>query len=48
MGWMARIQFAAGERDFSVLHSNETSSGVYKTSYPMGTSFFPWGKAARE
>jgi hypothetical protein len=28
MGWIARVQFPAGERDISLLYSSQTSSGA--------------------
>jgi hypothetical protein len=34
-------------QEFFLLHSVQAGSGVYPTSYPMGTGgFFPGGKAA--
>jgi hypothetical protein len=33
---MAGVQFLAGARDFSLLHSVQTGSGNHPTSYPMG------------
>jgi hypothetical protein len=39
MGWMARVRFPAGARDFSLLHSIQNSSGsrANPASYLMGT-----------
>jgi hypothetical protein len=33
----AGVQFPAGERDFSLLHSVQTGSEDHPPSYPMGT-----------
>jgi hypothetical protein len=42
MGWMARLRFLAGIRDFSLLHSIQTIFGDNPASYSMSTmSFFP-------
>jgi hypothetical protein len=42
------VQFPAGVRDFSLLHSGQTSSGAQSASYTMDTGgSFPRGKAAR-
>jgi hypothetical protein len=47
MGWMARVQFPVGRRDFSLLHNVQTGSWDHPASYTMGMrSFFPRGKAA--
>jgi hypothetical protein len=36
------VQFPALQ-DFSLLHRFQTSSGVHRTFYPVGTGgFFPW------
>jgi hypothetical protein len=43
MGWMARVQFLAGARDFSLLHRIQTYSGAHPASYSMCIR----GKAAR-
>jgi hypothetical protein len=46
-GWMARVQFLAGVRDFSLLHSIQTDSGAHPAFYPMGTGgSFPGHKLA--
>jgi hypothetical protein len=46
MGWMIGVRFPAEARDFSLLHSIQTSSGTHPASYPMGTKGpFPGGKA---
>jgi hypothetical protein len=38
MGWMARVQFPAGEKDFYLLQSVQTRcSGAHPATYPMGT-----------
>jgi hypothetical protein len=34
---MAKVRFPAGARDFSLLHSMQTGSGVHPASYPVGT-----------
>jgi hypothetical protein len=34
---MARVQFLAGTRDFSLLHIIHTAAGEYPASYPVGT-----------
>jgi hypothetical protein len=42
---MAGVQYPAGARDFSLVHSVETGSGAHP-AYPMGTkASFPGGKA---
>jgi hypothetical protein len=41
MGWTAGVQFLA--RDVYLLHSVQTSSGAYPSSYPMGTGAFFMG-----
>jgi hypothetical protein len=47
MGFTARVQFLAGERDFSLLHHVQTDSGANPTSYPMIIRhYFHEGKAA--
>jgi hypothetical protein len=44
MGWTAKVQFLARARDFSLLHSVQTSSGAHPASYPVGVGgSFPWG-----
>jgi hypothetical protein len=49
MGWTAGVRFATGARDFSVIHSIQTSSGAHPASYPMGTGgSFPEGKEGHE
>jgi hypothetical protein len=46
-GWTAGVRFRAGARDFSLLHSVQTCSGVHLASYTMGSGgFFPGAKAA--
>jgi hypothetical protein len=42
MGWMARIRFLAGVRDFTLLRSIQISSGSQLVSYPMGTGTLFW------
>jgi hypothetical protein len=37
MDWMARVRFPAGVRDFSLLHSIQTSSEAHPSYYPVGT-----------
>jgi hypothetical protein len=39
MGWMTKVQFLAGERDFSLFHSIQTSS----SAHPASRGFFPPG-----
>jgi hypothetical protein len=47
MSWMAGVQFLAGARDFSLLHSIQTNSGAH-TSSAIGTVGFSLGvKTAR-
>jgi hypothetical protein len=42
------VQFPAGTRDSSVLHSMQTGSGTHNVSYPVGTrSSFLAEEAAR-
>jgi hypothetical protein len=36
-GWTVGAQFPARERDYSLLHSVQTGSGVHPASYPMDT-----------
>jgi hypothetical protein len=36
-GLDGKIQFLAGARDFSLLHSTQTGSGAHPTSFSMGT-----------
>jgi hypothetical protein len=43
MGWAAGVRFFAGARDFSLLHSVQTGSGVHPASYPNGTVGFSPG-----
>jgi hypothetical protein len=49
MGWTiekSEFEFWEGQ-EFSLLHVIQTGSGVYPTTYPMGTGgSFPGGKAA--
>jgi hypothetical protein len=33
--WTAGVRFQAGIRDFSLVHSVQTSSGAHPASYPM-------------
>jgi hypothetical protein len=48
MSSMAKVQFLAGVRDISLLHSIQTSCGAHPASYPMGTKgSFPGDKVAR-
>jgi hypothetical protein len=46
-GWTAGVRFPVGARDFSLLHSVQTSFGAYP-AYPVGTGgSFLGVKAAR-
>jgi hypothetical protein len=47
LGWLARVRFLVGGRDFYLLHPVQTGSGIHAASYPvdMGGTF-PRGKAA--
>jgi hypothetical protein len=46
-GWMTGVQFLIGVRDFYLMLSVQTGSGVHPGSYPMGTGVcFPWDTAA--
>jgi hypothetical protein len=46
-GWTAGVQFPAGTRDFSLLHSVQTDSRAHPASYTRRTEgSFPGGKAA--
>jgi hypothetical protein len=46
--WTTGVRFPLGARDFSVLQSVQTGSGLHSASYPMGTEgSFPWDKAVR-
>jgi hypothetical protein len=47
MGWIAGVLFPAGAREFSPLHTVQTSSGSHPVLNPMGTGgSFPEVKAA--
>jgi hypothetical protein len=47
-GWTARLRFLAGASDFSLLHSVQTGSGAYPTSYAIDTMVsLPGSKVAR-
>jgi hypothetical protein len=37
MSWIVGVQFLAGERVISLLHSIQTSSGVHPASFPTDT-----------
>jgi hypothetical protein len=38
IGWMARVKFLAGVRDFSLFSNVQTGSGSHLYSYPKGTT----------
>jgi hypothetical protein len=40
MGRTAGVQFTAGVRDFSLLHSIQTSTGDHQVSYAMSAEIF--------
>jgi hypothetical protein len=42
----AGVQFPAGTRGFSLLHSFHTGSGAQQAYYPMGTSGYSPGRIA--
>jgi hypothetical protein len=45
---MARVRFPAGARDFSLLHSMQTGSGVHTALYPLDMGgYFPGCNASR-
>jgi len=47
MSWTARVQFLAGEGNFSLCDFAQTGYGAYLASYKVGTEgSFPGGKAA--
>jgi hypothetical protein len=35
MGWMARVRFPGGSRDFCLLYNIKTGSGTHPVSYSM-------------
>jgi hypothetical protein len=35
-GWTSGVQFPAGARNVSLLHSGQVGSGAHPASYPMG------------
>jgi len=42
MGWTSRVQFPAGEGNFSLHHHVQIRSRAHPTSYPIGTGeLFP-------
>jgi hypothetical protein len=43
MGWTAGVRFLAGERDFSVPHIAQTSSGAHPAPYPGDNEGFAPG-----
>jgi hypothetical protein len=48
MSRMAKVQFPTGVRDFSLLHSIQTSYRDHQAFYPMGArGSSPVGKVAR-
>jgi hypothetical protein len=47
VGLRTGVRFPTSERNLSLLHSDQTDSGVDQASYPMGTlGSLPGGKAA--
>jgi len=43
---MIEVRFLAGAGNFSLRHHVQTGSRAHPASYPMGTGFFAWSKAA--